>query len=241
VLARAAASRPTGEAPPGPGTELEPGGRRSRTAATPLTDVRAGHVQAHLAAKPVIDLDVVVRSEGDLPKMIGRLQGLGYSAGRRLAIPGFNALTWPTGEQRPLRVVAGSTHHRQRIAFRDHLRSHPDDACRYADIKRDLAHQFECDWDSYARAKNEFVEEILAAALAAQLRRTRFPVSCAAGHLERHAQHRHATKAQEPISPTTNRRPVVVGSALVGASSVQVLQEFMCCQFDLLVLPLAAR
>jgi GrpB-like predicted nucleotidyltransferase (UPF0157 family) len=46
------------------------------------------------------------------------------------------------------------------LAFRDWLRSHPDDATRYADLKRALAETWRTDRERYTIAKTRFVEEI---------------------------------------------------------------------------------
>jgi GrpB-like predicted nucleotidyltransferase (UPF0157 family) len=48
------------------------------------------------------------------------------------------------------------------IEFRDWLCAHPDDAARYAALKRDLAATHAKDRERYTLAKTEFVEEILA-------------------------------------------------------------------------------
>lgn len=47
------------------------------------------------------------------------------------------------------------------LTFRDHLRSHPEDAMAYAALKRKLADQFRSDRDAYTQAKTKFVEDIL--------------------------------------------------------------------------------
>ncbi len=47
------------------------------------------------------------------------------------------------------------------LAFRDWLRSHPDDAQRYADLKRRLADEYRHDRETYTDAKSAFVKEIV--------------------------------------------------------------------------------
>ena len=42
--------------------------------------------------------------------------------------------------------------------MRDHLRAHPGDAARYADLKRTLT---DLDGDSYTRAKTALIQEII--------------------------------------------------------------------------------
>ncbi len=51
------------------------------------------------------------------------------------------------------------------IAFRDYLRSHPDDAARYAALKRELAATHREDRERYTQAKAEFVQQVTARAL----------------------------------------------------------------------------
>jgi len=52
------------------------------------------------------------------------------------------------------------------LAFRDYMRSHPDDAGRYAALKYELADRHRSDREEYTRAKAEFVREITIKALA---------------------------------------------------------------------------
>jgi GrpB-like predicted nucleotidyltransferase (UPF0157 family) len=54
-----------------------------------------------LAAKPVIDLDVIVCSEAEVPRVAEALRSLRYNReGRSLEIPGLVALGWPASEPR---------------------------------------------------------------------------------------------------------------------------------------------
>lgn len=51
-----------------------------------------------------------------------------------------------------------------RLAFRDRLRSHPEDASRYAALKRQLASSHRKDRERYTEAKSAFVSEIVSKA-----------------------------------------------------------------------------
>src|SRR6516165_10752214 len=53
-----------------------------------------------LAAKPIIDMDVVVPSVADIPEAIGRLATLGYVHRGDLGIAGREAFTAPAGTPR---------------------------------------------------------------------------------------------------------------------------------------------
>ncbi len=127
-----------------------------------------------LGAKPIIDLDVVIESPRTLPLVVEALNTLGYSHEGDGGIPGREAFgregdavpadgsgrVWPAHH---LYVCpSGSEELRRHLRFRDHLRSHPDAAARYEALKRDLAHRYPDDIDSYAGAKSAFVERILA-------------------------------------------------------------------------------
>ena len=122
-----------------------------------------------LAAKPVIDLAMQVPSA---------------AAGRRRVIPLLNRQEWEYWWYADHAVfirrdpaTGRRTHHlhlspdphwlRQRLAFRDYLRTHPDEAGRYAALKRELAGSRSQDREAYTDAKAEYVREITARATGA--------------------------------------------------------------------------
>jgi GrpB-like predicted nucleotidyltransferase (UPF0157 family) len=118
-----------------------------------------------LAAKPVIDIDVVVRSPDDVPTAVERLQSIGYVYQGDKGVKGREAFMWPTGPERHLYVVvAESQPHADHIQFRDHLRRHPDVAEDYATLKRSLAQLHGGDRLAYTNAKAEFIANVLQAA-----------------------------------------------------------------------------
>lgn len=57
-----------------------------------------------LAAKPIIDLDVVIADRTDLPTVIQRLRPLGYHHEGNLGVPGREAFTTPAGIPPPGKV-----------------------------------------------------------------------------------------------------------------------------------------
>lgn len=142
-----------------------------RRVATALGDVAIAieHVGSTavpgLAAKPVVDLDVVVRSVEDVPMAIARLQPLGYVREGDLGIPGREAFRAPPGTpSHHLYVCAQDSIALQRhLRLRDYLRTHPGAAAAYADLKRELAVRFRDDRDGYTEAKIEFIEAALQA------------------------------------------------------------------------------
>ena len=116
-----------------------------------------------LAAKPIIDLDILIRTAADLPLVITRLASLGYEHRGDLGIKGREAFRAPADVFAHHLYVCppSSQEYRRHIAFRNHLRTHLQDATAYANLKRQLAVKFGAEREKYNEAKAEFVEEIL--------------------------------------------------------------------------------
>lgn len=136
------------------------------------TDALSEHVGraavAGLAAKPVIDIDVVIGSWAELPAVISRLCPLGYRPEGDLGVPGREAfITPPDAPAHHLYVCAAdSAQLARQLAFRDFLRAHPDTARAYARLKWSLAERFRTDRAAYSDATTAFVERVLTAAAA---------------------------------------------------------------------------
>ena len=116
-----------------------------------------------LAAKPIIDVDVLLHSAADLPKAIARLATLGYLHRGDLGIPGREAFRpLPSDPPHHLYVcVPECLEYTRHITFRDHLRTHREDAQAYERLKCTLAGRYGNDREAYNQAKAEFVEAIL--------------------------------------------------------------------------------
>lgn len=116
-----------------------------------------------LAAKPIIDIDVLLMSSSDLPRAIARLASIGYVHRGDLGITGREAFRAPL-EEAPHHLYVcppGNTAYMEHISFRDYLRSHQNDAEAYAELKRNIAGKFKNDREAYNGAKSEFVRRIL--------------------------------------------------------------------------------
>lgn len=120
-----------------------------------------------MPAKPVIDILVEIPS---------------FPAAKKRALPCLNAEAWEYWWYRDHMLfvkrnglMGPRTHHVhlaprghdlwQGLAFRDYLRSHAEDAARYAVLKQQLASAHRGDREKYTEAKAEFVAEITASAL----------------------------------------------------------------------------
>lgn len=116
-----------------------------------------------LAAKPIIDLDVLLYAAADLPEAITRLAILGYQHRGDLGVPGREAFRTPPND-RPHHLyvcVPECLEYGRHIAFRNHVRAHPEDAHAYESLKRALAVEYRNDREAYNQAKTEFVEAVL--------------------------------------------------------------------------------
>jgi GrpB-like predicted nucleotidyltransferase (UPF0157 family) len=111
-----------------------------------------------LAAKPIVDLDVVV-SRTDLPEAMRRLANLGYVHEGDLGIAGREAFRWPAGwERHHLYVVAEDAAELGRhLAFRDALRGDAVLRDQYAALKRSLAAQHPHDIKARTQGKAAFI------------------------------------------------------------------------------------
>ncbi len=116
-----------------------------------------------LAAKPVIDIDVVIPLHAKVITSIGRLSRIGYVHQGNLGIQDRDAFTAPTGGPAHHLYVCrrGSAALRNHLTLRDHLRQHPEDLAAYATLKRTLAEGC-ADVDHYTRGKTDFILSILA-------------------------------------------------------------------------------
>jgi len=119
-----------------------------------------------LAAKPIIDIVVLVEDSSEEESYLTPLLTAGYVL--RVREPNWH-------QHRMLRTPELDVHAHifssrcaevtRMLAFRDHLRSNSEDRLRYAVLKRDLAKRDWPDLNDYARAKTELVEQITTRAL----------------------------------------------------------------------------
>ena len=116
-----------------------------------------------LAAKPIIDIDVVVTKER-INDAILALKSIGYIHEGNLGIPGREAFTYEGKEhlqQHHLYVCPeDSLELKRHLAFRDYLRTHPEAANEYSIIKMEAASLYPEDIDKYIEHKAPVIEDI---------------------------------------------------------------------------------
>lgn len=136
--------------------------------------VRIDHVGSTsvpgLAAKPIIDADVVVAAEDRIGPAIEALDRIGYAWKGDLGIEGRQAFSNPAGTDLPAHnlylVVEDSKAHMDHWLLRDLLRADPEARRLYAELKRRNAATAAGDMDFYVAAKASFVAGLLTRARA---------------------------------------------------------------------------
>jgi GrpB-like predicted nucleotidyltransferase (UPF0157 family) len=120
-----------------------------------------------LAAKPVIDIDVLLTSTDVVPAAIELLARIGYSHQGDLGISEREAFLAPANDPpHHLYVCPPSSREFQRhVALRDYLRSHPEEAKAYGNLKKTLALEFAGDRTAYIAGKDEFVAGLVKRAI----------------------------------------------------------------------------
>jgi len=117
-----------------------------------------------LAAKPIIDLDVVISDTTALETVIEQLAGLDYIYEGDLGIAGREAFGYkdkPHLYKHHLYVCRESSPElKKHLCFRDYLRTHPEAAAEYGSVKREAAALFPDSIDKYMKHKSGCIQRI---------------------------------------------------------------------------------
>jgi GrpB-like predicted nucleotidyltransferase (UPF0157 family) len=139
--------------------------RELRTALAGVPVVAIEHVGSTsvpgLAAKPIIDVDVIVRGS-DVRSAVEALESSGYVLLGDLGVPDRIAFTAPVDSIRRnvYITIEGCLALRNHLGLRDVLRSDPHLRDQYSEIKRQLA-AGTCDIDVYVAGKTDVIHRIL--------------------------------------------------------------------------------
>ena len=120
-----------------------------------------------LAAKPIIDIMPEVVQLKTVDEHTPSLEALGYIAKGEYGIPGRRFFyKGETDRAHHIHVFEQGSHGLKRhLAFRDYLRAHPEEARRYASIKKRLAEKFPFDIDGYCEGKHDYLQTVEKTAL----------------------------------------------------------------------------
>jgi len=122
---------------------------------------------AGLSAKPIIDILVAVRSLAAAQRtFVEVLRGLDYvywadnpKKDRMFFVKGMP----PYGSRRSHHVHVTELQGEmwQRLALRDYLRAHPEEAETYGQLKRRLAAEHQTDREAYTDAKSSYIQSVM--------------------------------------------------------------------------------
>src|SRR5437588_5016760 len=114
-----------------------------------------------LAAKPIIDILVIIPDSANESAYLLRLEAAGYAL--RVREPDWNEHRMFRTPEKDVHIhiySAGCLEIERTLAFRDRLRRNIDDRRRYEQTKRELAAKEWSDMNAYAEAKTEVIESI---------------------------------------------------------------------------------
>jgi GrpB-like predicted nucleotidyltransferase (UPF0157 family) len=120
-----------------------------------------------LAAKPVVDILLVVKNSGDEVTYLPALEAAGYVL--RVREPDFDEHRMFRTPERDVHVHVfseGSKEIDRYLDFRNHLRTEEADRKQYEALKRRLASQNWPNMDAYASAKGNLIESMIVKARA---------------------------------------------------------------------------
>lgn len=136
-----------------------------------------------LAAKPILDIDLVIKDWDVLPLIIDKLNELGYTYQGDLGVKDRESFkrqdeyvpysepqrAWPIHH---LYVcIEGGEGLVNHITLRNYLRAHPEKVEEYAQLKQELAARYTYDIDAYVEGKTQFIMSIVGASLPSQIQK----------------------------------------------------------------------
>ncbi|KAB2460504.1 GrpB family protein [Bacillus sp. CH126_4D] len=125
-----------------------------------------------LAAKPILDIDIVIEEYEIFPEVVKTLEKIGYyhqadwsfkgreAFGRKDAFVPWDGESTVWMEHHLYVCDKNSEELRRHIAFRDYLREHEDVAVEYGRLKEGLARESK-NRSSYSEGKTAFITNIL--------------------------------------------------------------------------------
>ncbi|MBR3954904.1 MAG: HAD-IA family hydrolase [Clostridia bacterium] len=117
-----------------------------------------------LSAKPIIDIDIVIKDYSVFDTIVERLATLGYIHEGNLGIKDREAFDYKGNADLPKHHLyvcpEFSAELHRHISFRDYLRNHPEAVQKYSKVKEEGAKLFPDSIDDYITYKSPCIEEI---------------------------------------------------------------------------------
>ncbi|MBN2796917.1 MAG: GrpB family protein [Clostridia bacterium] len=129
-----------------------------------------------LSAKPIIDIDIVVKHKADVLDLITKLEDLGYIHQGDLGVPGREAFKRSINEVPLLKehhskwmphhlyvVLEDSLAFKNHMHLKEYLMANDDAVEEYGELKKALSHKYPHDMDMYIQEKTPFIIRVLKA------------------------------------------------------------------------------
>lgn len=117
-----------------------------------------------LSAKPIIDIDVIIKDYSIFDSVVSKLESIGYAHEGNLGIKDREAFKYsykPHLQQHHLYVCPQQSEELHRhITFRNYLRSNPEAVKKYSAVKEKAAHLFPDNIEKYMEYKSPCIEEL---------------------------------------------------------------------------------
>lgn len=127
-----------------------------------------------LASKPIIDIDIIVKSKKEVDELIESLEKLGYIHQGNMGIEGREVFQRAIVDVPLLKehhskwfphhlyvCIDGSLALRNHLTLKNYLMAHEEAVSEYGELKKALAHKYPNDMDSYMKEKTQFITRIL--------------------------------------------------------------------------------
>lgn len=114
-------------------------------------------------AKPIIDIDVVVKEVIEIKNVQEKIESMGYVHRGDLGIPGREAFLQPPNlvYHHLYLLQEGSQPYQDHVDFKTALIRNPSLLEKYNDLKRSLEHLLMNNREAYTEGKSAFIKEVL--------------------------------------------------------------------------------
>jgi GrpB-like predicted nucleotidyltransferase (UPF0157 family) len=117
-----------------------------------------------IKAKPIIDVLIAVTDIGRVTEIVPAMETLGYDFRGERGIPGRQYFRMEPDSSSGIHIHVYQQGHEaitEKLDFRDYMRTHPDRAQAYSQLKEKLAEKFRQDRVTYTESKADFIVETI--------------------------------------------------------------------------------
>lgn len=117
-----------------------------------------------IKAKPIIDILIAVTDIGCVAEILPAMEAVGYDFRGERGIPGRQYFRMEPDSACGIHVHVYQQGHKaitEKLNFRDYMRTHPDRAQAYSQLKERLAEKFRENRATYTESKSDFIVETI--------------------------------------------------------------------------------